>query len=57
MAELPEPAAIRERVQQQLARFHPGIKRFINPHRDPAGLEENLYERKMDLILKMRDTQ
>lgn len=57
VAELPEPAAIRERVQKQLARFHPGIKRFIHPHRYPAGLEQQLYDRKMDLILKMRETR
>lgn len=55
VSELPEPAAIRDRVQSGLARFHSGIKRFINPHRYPAGLEEKLYRKKAELILKLRE--
>jgi nicotinate phosphoribosyltransferase len=37
-----------------LARFHFGIKRFINPHQYPVGLEEGLHELKTDLVLKAR---
>jgi nicotinate phosphoribosyltransferase len=45
---------IRARVQQQLAMFHPGVKRFVNPHQYPAGLELGLHELKTKLILKTR---
>jgi nicotinate phosphoribosyltransferase len=55
VAELPSPQAVRGRVQDELARFHSGIKRFINPHRYPAGLESNLYRKKTEAILKMRN--
>lgn len=33
---------VRRRTQAQLAALHPAIKRFINPHRYPAGLESRL---------------
>jgi nicotinate phosphoribosyltransferase len=44
----------RRRVQEQLAGFHSGIKRFVNPHQYPAGLEKRLHELKTKLILKAR---
>lgn len=44
----------RSRVQQQLGLFHAGIKRFVNPHEYPVGLELGLHERKTKLILKAR---
>jgi nicotinate phosphoribosyltransferase len=49
--EQPSLEAIRERVQRQLGRLHPGIKRFENPHQYPAGLELGLHELKTRLIL------
>jgi nicotinate phosphoribosyltransferase len=54
VCELPGIHQIRERVQQQLARFHPGVKRFANPHQYPVGLELGLHEMKMKLVLKAR---
>lgn len=45
---------IRRRAESQLALFHPGVKRFINPHRYPVGLELGLHERKTQLILAAR---
>jgi nicotinate phosphoribosyltransferase len=45
---------IRIRAQQQLAMLHPGIKRPLNPHQYPAGLELGLHELKTKLILKAR---
>jgi nicotinate phosphoribosyltransferase len=45
---------IRDRVQQQLARFHNGVKRFVNPHQYPVGLEKKLYDLKTELILNAR---
>jgi nicotinate phosphoribosyltransferase len=45
---------VRQRVQLQLSRLHPGIKRFVNPHQYPVGLERNLHELRTELILKAR---
>ena len=45
---------IRARVREQLGRFHSGVKRFLNPHRYPVGLERTLYERRTELILAAR---
>lgn len=50
----PALTAIRSRVQEQLARFHPGIKRFVNPHEYPVGLEQGLHERRTELVLRAR---
>ncbi len=52
--EPPRIDAIRDRVRDQLARLHPGIKRFVNPHAYPAGLELGLHELKARLILEAR---
>jgi nicotinate phosphoribosyltransferase len=50
----PSLAIIRQRTGQQLAAFHSGIKRFVNPHQYPVGLELALNERKQKLILEAR---
>ena len=47
-------AAARERVRRELAGFHAGIKRLVNPHRYPVGLELGLHERKTALVLAAR---
>jgi len=52
--ETPTLAAIRDRAQRQLAAFHGGVKRFVNPHQYPVGLESGLHERKTQLILHAR---
>jgi nicotinate phosphoribosyltransferase len=52
--ELPALEQTRRRTQEQLATFHPGIKRFVNPHIYPVGLELGLHQRKTKLILKAR---
>ncbi len=52
----PALPAIRERLQQQLAMLHPGIKRLLNPHQYPVGLELGLHELKTRLILEARGT-
>jgi nicotinate phosphoribosyltransferase len=51
---MPSIEEIRQRVQHQLALFHGGIKRFVNPHRYPVGLEIGLHERKTAIILRQR---
>jgi len=45
---------IRQNVQAGLTSLHPGIKRFLNPHEYPVGLEHSLHERKTKLILTAR---
>jgi len=50
----PPLAEIRQRAQSQLAMFHTGVKRFVNPHQYPVGLELGLHELKTKLVLKAR---
>jgi len=50
----PSLAESRQRTLDQLARFHAGIKRFVNPHRYPVGLERSLFDLKTRLIMKAR---
>jgi nicotinate phosphoribosyltransferase len=45
---------IRRRAQEQLGMFHAGVKRFINPHQYPVGLELELHELKTKLVLEAR---
>lgn len=46
---------IRQHAVTQLTQFHPGIKRLLNPHEYPVGLESCLHRMKTDLILKLRE--
>ncbi|HEX7653185.1 MAG TPA: nicotinate phosphoribosyltransferase, partial [Verrucomicrobiae bacterium] len=52
----PNLGAIRERARAQLGRFHAGVKRLMNPHAYPVGLEAGLHELKTNLILQARGT-
>lgn len=45
---------VRQHAASQLQGFHKGIRRFINPHEYPAGLEYGLHELKMNLIAEAR---
>jgi len=49
---LPE---VRRRVADELSRFHAGVKRFVNPHRHPVGLERGLHDLRTRLIVEARD--
>ncbi len=50
----PPLAEVRQRGQEQLQSLHPGIKRFVNPHLYPVGLELGLFDLKTRLILEAR---
>lgn len=50
----PPLVEIRERSLRQLDLFHPTIRRFLNPHEYPVGLEPRLYRLKRDLIYRQR---
>jgi nicotinate phosphoribosyltransferase len=51
---LPALEESRARTQRQLGQLHPGIKRFVNPHQYPVGLDPNLHERRTRMILEER---
>lgn len=46
---------IRNHARKQLEQLHPGIRRFVNPHVYPVGLEQSLHELKTRLILQARN--
>ncbi|MFL6195971.1 MAG: nicotinate phosphoribosyltransferase [Thermoanaerobaculia bacterium] len=50
----PSLEEIRERLRGQLGQFHEGVKRFVNPHQYPVGLELDYFERKTRLVLEVR---
>jgi nicotinate phosphoribosyltransferase len=50
----PALVEVRQRAQTQIGMFHSGVKRFVNPHEYPVGLELGLHEMKMKLILHAR---
>jgi nicotinate phosphoribosyltransferase len=52
--QIPDLKLSRDRSREQLAGFHPGIKRSVNPHQYPAGLELGLHELKTEMILQAR---
>lgn len=45
---------IRAHAQKQLSMLHPTIRRFVNPHGYPVGLEPKLHDLKTRLILQAR---
>ena len=52
---VPPLAQTRARTQAQLAQLSASVKRLINPHVYPVGLEPALYERRAQMIQKARE--
>lgn len=52
---LPTLNEIRANTQLELEGFSAGIKRFLNPHQYPVGMEETIYKKKIELIKKIRE--
>jgi nicotinate phosphoribosyltransferase len=52
----PAPALddVRARARAQVAALHPGIRRLLNPHVYPVGLEMGLHERRTAQVLERR---
>jgi nicotinate phosphoribosyltransferase len=50
----PPLAELRERTARQLQSLPPGLKRFVNPHEYPVGLERTLHELKTELVLEAK---
>ncbi len=48
---------VRERARGELQRLHPTIRRFMNPHEYPVGLDVGLHERRDAMIHAARDPQ
>ncbi len=46
--------AARERAQAGLATLDESQKRMLNAHTYPVGLEYGLFERRRDLVVKLR---
>lgn len=51
----PDIHTIRQQSIDTLNELPSGVKRLVNPHSYPVGLEEKLYNLKTDLILKLRN--
>lgn len=54
VAELPTLEESRATAQREVAALDPSIRRFLNPHVYPVGLEESLNKFRMELILEKR---
>ena len=50
----PSLHSIAKHCQDELKRLQVGVKRFLNPHVYPVGMEKNLYELKNKLVKKIR---
>jgi nicotinate phosphoribosyltransferase len=50
----PPLSEVRSYASEQMGKLHTGIKRFLNPHRYPVGLEKGLHELKTKLTLETR---
>ena len=57
LAEPPSLEAARARAQAQIHNLHPAIRRLLNPHIYPVGLEMRLHERRSALVLERRQRQ
>lgn len=53
-----DPPPIREtheRCRRQIDKLHPGVRRFLNPHEYPVGLEARLHDLKLRLVREARE--
>lgn len=48
---------VQSRARAQLASLHPGIKRLVNPHRYPAGLEKRLNHLRNEMIAHAKNEE
>jgi nicotinate phosphoribosyltransferase len=44
----------RDRAARELARFHPSIRRLLNPHEYPVGIDVGLHEQREQMIREVR---
>ena len=55
--ERPSIHQLRSVVQNELGHFYSGVKRLLNPHIYPVGLELGLYETKIRLMQETRQRE
>ncbi len=55
--ETPDLRSIQQSARYQVRQLHETTRRFLNPHVYPVGLESNLFHQKMDIILKLRESE
>lgn len=53
--ESPTIQKMQAHAKNELSRLPPNMERFTNPQPYPAGLEKNLYQKKLELIRKYRE--
>ena len=49
-AEVESLSTMRERAADQLQKLHPSIRRLLNPHAYPVGIEAGLFDRREQLM-------
>jgi nicotinate phosphoribosyltransferase len=54
VAPAPDLDSIRSRARAQLESLHPAIRRLMNPHTYPVGLERRLHDRRVQQVLERR---
>jgi nicotinate phosphoribosyltransferase len=54
VAPAPDLDSIRSRTRAQLNGLHPAIRRLLNPHTYPVGLEGRLHDRRVRQVLERR---
>ncbi|MCX2740994.1 nicotinate phosphoribosyltransferase [Pontibacter anaerobius] len=54
---LPDLPSIKAYTLEEVGQLHESIRRYLNPHSYPAGLESGLHQYKTDLILKLREME
>ena len=50
----PSLQEIRSEARLEIQKLPVGVKRFLNPHLYPVGMQKDLYDRKVELIKKVR---
>lgn len=53
--ELPDLVAIRKHREEEIGKLHESIRRLLNPHSYPAGLEASFHQFKTNLVLAIRE--
>ena len=52
--DMPDLNSVQRRTKDQLSHLYAGVKRFINPHRYPAGIERGLFDLRQSMIQNAR---
>ncbi|PQO45782.1 nicotinate phosphoribosyltransferase [Blastopirellula marina] len=53
----PPLAEMQARTQAEIARFHPSVRRLLNPHGYPVGIDQKLYRLREEMIHETRQME